>query len=1067
RILILALFILVVGGLWGLAGLLDPASEEGPGALELTTAQQGEHDADATSPSTLLPAEPEEEANTSADLDVRAAVDSTQGAAQNFDLEGALWIEGRINAPGGIPADERAELLVMFLGEAEMAEDDTNKLKGLLIEEYQEATSWLQHGRERVPTAHWARRPVNADGSFRFPVPADGALLHAAIDGRYLYQRQFREGEVGPLTAPGAELVLEVETGAWLTGECTPPAAAGHGLGELRAKLGGQDKDDSAGLRGLFSFGSTIKRLDEMEDETSFEFRGLPADLVYSLSVTSTEMLDHSEDSLEFGPAEHRHLAVAFKLGARVSGRVVDESRAPLEGTKIQVGGAMAGMANMITSSMMVGRIAAETDEDGRFEIKGARPRPSKLGAFKQGFLPGSTEELPLAEGVVLEQVEIVLDKGYRIAGSVSWPDGSPAQEASVQATASRESAGFDLSAMFTSQNGSGKTDENGLFELSGLTAGKYTVSASARIPLANSEVLDEDAADEEDDLGKLEKTEESPMELGIDHSGDYERRDYLWRARQLEVAADTLDLTLFLEQPTGLAGRVVDDLGQPLASCSVAAALQGTGRRWGGGQRVSEDFDNADGSFQLEGLAAGTWTVNASSPHHGNQVEQVMITAPYRGTPLELVLPRAASVSGMVIDPHGTPVKGASIGVSRARASNSSWSNLSSDTREDGTFRLDNVGPGPVSLRASANDWADSLPLTLDLAPAGFTDDIVLSLRLGGTLTGEVFGPDGKGEPNLAVQLIGPRDGYHDDIHTDDNGWFEISHLTPGQYQVLVQPSRDALSEMIDGDEPDIGAIFSSMKMASAEIREGETTHVVLGEEPTSPVKVSGRITESGKPVSGVMVAAVSEGGNVLGGLGISQTKSDGTYKLTLKRPGPTVFSVQAFSSSDIQFFADIPAEETFTFDMALPLGGISGMIYGPGGKPLADIQVTVSRDGGVFSLSDMGSGRGSTSDERGAYTFSHLTPGEYTVRAGGALSRFEAPSFTGTALRSGVLVNKDETTDHVHLTVGSQARLLGSVTDATGQAVAGASVFVYEEGGQVVSPLSTCTSDSKGRFI
>ncbi|MDP6369902.1 MAG: hypothetical protein QF615_09845, partial [Planctomycetota bacterium] len=75
RILILALFILVVGGLWGLAGLLDPASEEGPGALELTTAQQGEHDADATSPSTLLPAEPEEEANTSADLDVRAAVD--------------------------------------------------------------------------------------------------------------------------------------------------------------------------------------------------------------------------------------------------------------------------------------------------------------------------------------------------------------------------------------------------------------------------------------------------------------------------------------------------------------------------------------------------------------------------------------------------------------------------------------------------------------------------------------------------------------------------------------------------------------------------------------------------------------------------------------------------------------------------------------------------------------------------------------------------------------------------------------------------------------------------------
>jgi protocatechuate 3,4-dioxygenase beta subunit len=382
----------------------------------------------------------------------------------------------------------------------------------------------------------------------------------------------------------------------------------------------------------------------------------------------------------------------------------------------------------------------------------------------------------------------------------------------------------------------------------------------------------------------------------------------------------------------------------------------------------------------------------------------------------------------------------------------------------------LGNLGVGALTLTASAEGWAGSLPLTLDLAPAGSVDDVVLTLRLGGTLTGEVFGADGKPEANRGIQLIGSRGGGQDDIITDAKGWFEITHLTPGKYQVMAEPSSEAVLGMMEsGDTPDIGAIFSSLKMASAEVFEGETTHVVLGEEPKNPVEVSGHVTEAGEPVGGVMVAAISEGGNVLSGLAMSQTKPDGSYKLKLKRPGPTVFSVQAFRVRDIQFFADVPEAETFIFDMAMPLGTITGTVYGPKGSPVAGVPLLVSQGGGVFSLSDMDGNRSRVqTDEKGNYMLSHLTPGTYTIRAGGPGTRFANDSAPyGLSIHSDVVVRNDERTSGVDLTLGGAARILGSVMDADGNTVAQAAIFVYDDQGHVLSPISMCNSDSRGRFI
>ncbi|HJO27752.1 MAG TPA: carboxypeptidase regulatory-like domain-containing protein [Planctomycetota bacterium] len=1082
RTLTLVLFALIAAGLWGLTDLLDSAPEDNSVGLEVARPGPAGEQSDSPPAEALAAEDADSTATEEAVPEGRRVAGAGAGlkGSESFDLEDALWLEGRVTTPGGFPADELAELLVLVFAEESPPEnrEASRRLKKLETE-YPNAAQWQSNLSEDFSDAAWARRPVAADGSFRIPVPATGGVLRAVIDARYLYQKRVFTQELAAVAEDGAELaelpelIVEAETGAWITGKCSPPAAAAdRDPGELKAQLTGIPREKSSGFRGMFSLGASFKRQDEMDAGPAFEFRGLPPELIYTISVASDELLDRAESDISVSAGEHLELPLTLALGARISGRVLDAAGDPVAEARVQVGGVMGGMMSMVSSSMSAGRVNTKSDESGRYELKGALTKPTKLSAFKQGYLLSSTEELSLAEGIVLEDVNLVLASGQRIAGSVKWPDGTPAGGARVRAESTQSPMGFSMSAMLTSRNGTGKTDDEGHFELSGLSADSFTVIASAVLPRAKADV----PVEEEPELGEMSDGEvealEQLEEMGIDLADDDEDRPR-WRVKRTEVAANTLDLVLFLEEPTGVAGRVVDDLGAPLTSFSVGATLRGSSRRaWGAGSSVDGSFESEDGNFLLEGLSAGAWALEASAQGYSRQAAEVQITAPYSGPPLELVLPRAATVSGLVLDPLGAPVEGARVSARRSSSSGSGRSARSSNTEADGSFRVDSVDAGPLSFTASSDDWAASLPLTLDLTPASFMEDVVLTLRMGGTLTGEVFDANGKPEPNCSIQLISPTgQNGGDDISTDENGWFEVSHLTPGKYQVMAEPSREAIAELIgSGDEPDIGSIFSSMKMASAEVRDGETIHVVLGEEPKNPVTVTGRVTEGGQPVGGIMVAGIPEGGNILSALGLSQTREDGSYKLTLKRPGPTVFSVQAFSDSDIQFFEDVPEGESFVLDMALPLGGVSGTIYGPAGKPLAGVPVKLDQSGGVFSLSDLGNGGGSgiTTDERGSYAFTHLAPGEYTLRAGGGSRGFSGRQATvGLTLRDGVQVYEDEITTDVNLTLGSAARLLGTVTDAAGKPAANASVFVYDEAGRVVSPLSTCISDSRGSFI
>src|SRR5262249_62108212 len=71
----------------------------------------------------------------------------------------------------------------------------------------------------------------------------------------------------------------------------------------------------------------------------------------------------------------------------------------------------------------------------------------------------------------------------------------------------------------------------------------------------------------------------------------------------------------------------------------------------------------------------------------------------------------------------------------------------------ENGAFTLEGLKPGKTNLVATSKEHAKSLPATVELASGQKFDGVELVLRAGGTLTGEVFGEDGKAATGMFVQ--------------------------------------------------------------------------------------------------------------------------------------------------------------------------------------------------------------------------------------------------------------------------------------------------------------------------
>ena len=137
-----------------------------------------------------------------------------------------------------------------------------------------------------------------------------------------------------------------------------------------------------------------------------------------------------------------------------------------------------------------------------------------------------------------------------------------------------------------------------------------------------------------------------------------------------------------------------------------------------------------------------------------------------------------------------------------------------------EGRFLLENVRPGTVRLWAQTKGYARTCGESMRIGPGEVIDGVRLRLSQGGRLSGTVL--DSKRSPASGAQVClgGRGQGRSEYAVADDKGRFSMDHLTPGTYLAFVLPTRDV-------GEAD--ASQSAENAESVEIREGETTHIVL----------------------------------------------------------------------------------------------------------------------------------------------------------------------------------------------------------------------------------------------
>jgi RNA polymerase sigma factor (sigma-70 family) len=342
-----------------------------------------------------------------------------------------------------------------------------------------------------------------------------GVSVHAraagyAYKGHELHKGQIPEGEI--------EIALAADAG--VTGRILDPRGVPRpdALVEVHGSdFAPQVRRDRASIRS--------------GPDGRFELRGLSRDQAHTLVASSPGAGRLIVDLPDFDPArDPRDLGdLGLPVASSLAGRVIDAAGQPLPGAYVTLVGGDPGRRRLRgleleeeLRSPVTPTLVLRLDDVGRFRANDLSPGEYVLGVQLTGSSSAQQTAVSLREGEQREGLELVLDLGLRIAGTVVGPEGEPIALATIDAVPARSDAGVE-----TAMN----TRADGSFDLTGLADGEYT--------------------------------------LNVTHFENLGGRRYCG-ARIEGIAAGTLDLRIVLPSAAPITGVVLSADGVPLQDATV-----------------------------------------------------------------------------------------------------------------------------------------------------------------------------------------------------------------------------------------------------------------------------------------------------------------------------------------------------------------------------------------------------------------------------------------------------------------------------------------------------------------
>lgn len=1022
-LILLLLLPLIAAGLWYALGTDSPSDDS-------ITVDLEEHEDEPVADPGLALAPPRDAATPAADA--RTELDDHTGADHEFEHRPPhqdetierVSLAGRAVLPPNTPSDERP--LVIAVGR-EMTHQFLASTPSVIEEALRD--KGLHH-------LLLAVAELDEAGEYTIEVPADRDSIHLALIGRYiapLITTRVAVPQVGELP------VLDALLGARISGRVVFPDGVRLDEQLLESVKVEQGPDLTGGFDAMTISNTAVEREVPLEADGSFEMHALIEPGRKGVFWEHDDFAGGLMLGLDPEPGEHLELELAFGVGGVVAGRVTDDRGRPIAGAEV-------GLGYRGTLGQVIGTLrAGESDDEGRFRLENLPPGEFELRAEHPAWRSNRIDvKQALERGGEVDGVEVRLDAGARFVGVVRFPDDSPAVKARVKASVDYSGQVGGLGTGVDPQDG-GTTfsDEAGEFEIRGLGDGAFH------------------------------------LEVGLEVSEGPNAGS--WGLRRSGMRATGEELVLVLEELAALDGEVVDREGTPVAKFDARAVLEGSGAMFGVGAERKQDsvVDSEDGRFRLAGLRPGTWQVRILADGYArSDVQEISLPLPDGAPPIRFVLQPSATVEGSVLDSLGQPVSGARVGLQLELAQRvqqqMEGGGIAAFTDNAGRFRLEGLDPGPAALEATREGFAASEAVAVDLVAGEVTRDITLALRTGGTLTGVVLTPEGDPRPGRSVilQLMPSVDRQHI-LESGPDGSFAKEHLEPGSWQIVVM-ANVMKQGAEDASEEGVAQTLGDMIIERVTIKEGESTHVVLGVSDGRPIEVSGRVTHAGEGVSKAIVSFVPEDSESMGDLKMAVTDAEGNYRTTLQRRGSWLVTVQnnvaTGRQNSIEFLERMPDDgDTHLLDLELPGGRITGRVSGPSGKPVANCRITLNVEGGIAYGSFLGGHyTESVTDSEGRYEIKYLRAGRYAIAAGGpelgGMFGDDAPY--GRTVRGGIEVEDGEWLENVDFRLKDPGDLQGVVLDVTGQPLQGAAIFLRDATGRMVERFSLVATDGRGAF-
>jgi hypothetical protein len=638
-----------------------------------------------------------------------------------------------------------------------------------------------------------------------------------------------------------------------------------------------------------------------------FELLGL-RNVPYDITLTAAGFVPHLKDALS---PDLTTLAVTLEKVARVTGRFVDENDKPIRGRA-----RVRSWQGQPIPAEVDRLVTVESASDGAFALSGLKTGTNGIELQAAGF-PRTERKVEIAKGGETAALgDIRFERGLSIKGRVATQDDAPMSGVRVQATrVLRTGPGPNdtLSAL---------TDEEGLFDLTGLEAESYQLAITA--------------------------------EGFARHS--------------VKAAPSEESLAVVLRPVIRIAGRLVDADGQPVGRARVSAQKGADQATTAGATSI------ADGSFTLDLPETGDFQFSATAEGFVPFGKSLSIAgASDLG---ELVLSRGLRLRGTVLDSKGAAVVAARVENMTTRQLPATFA----ETDDKGQFEISGLTVGRARLVATHSQYSPGQAY-VEVKEGEDQEDARITLGAGGRIEGVVRHRDNSPVAQAVVQIFG---GSTNDASrppapfstalTEPNGSFVFDHLYPGSMNVMLMTGQQGSYTNVD--QVPVTVVDGQTTTVGLTLKTSTVRGVLHRKEgPVSGLRVS--VVGGFVMMAGSMDRITSLVADIPWRSAVAD--SEGRFALRVAGPLKGRVTVSDGKSTLLSKEVEVPDADEFPLPLNLVGSRVSGRVLDGDARPIGEAQVLATR---VSSPTDAAGSRMWTgrSDASGAFAL-ELEPGDYRV--------------------------------------------------------------------------------------